>query len=148
MPLPSWLRRLFRGPAVAPPPPPEPRPLDRSLASAGLSLPAPTLSAADVLEEVGNLRRRSAAWPEVLALLNPDGDEETQHLLEALRGPHLFAPHVALNVLEDGCRRHHEDHAERDEFLGAHTSALRLRTRDTESRRSAARPRSAARCGR
>jgi hypothetical protein len=63
------------------------------------------MSAADVVEQVGHLRRRSAGWPEILALLNPDGDAESQRLLEEVRRPHLFAAHVGLNVIEEGCRR-------------------------------------------
>jgi hypothetical protein len=65
----------------------------------------PGIPAASVLERVRDLQGREAQWPEIWQVLNPDGDGEAQKLLVDLRGPHMFAPQVALNVLEDACRR-------------------------------------------
>jgi hypothetical protein len=64
-----------------------------------------TISAEDVLRRVLELEKRNAAWPEILATLNSEKDPQVQHLLTNLQGPHLFAPHVALNVLREGCQR-------------------------------------------
>ena len=63
------------------------------------------MSAADVLEVTGTLQKANAQWPEIWGALNPDGDAEAQRLLVEFRGPYLFAPHVALNVLVVGCQR-------------------------------------------
>src|SRR5262245_28523897 len=102
----AWLRRIFGGTAPAQPAPgardtPE---IDRSLAAAGLSMPQ-SVPATEVLAAVARLRQQSASWPAILAALNPDGDPGVQRLLEEIRAPHLFAPHIGLNVLEAGCRR-------------------------------------------
>jgi hypothetical protein len=67
--------------------------------------PVPSLTAADVGRRVQELQRANAQWPEIWQALNPDGDAEAQQLLVEFRGPYLFAPHVALNVLQEGCRR-------------------------------------------
>src|SRR5262245_7753978 len=94
----AWLKRLFGGRS-------RPQPGSVSLAEAGIELPrGPT--AAELAERIAELRRRpDAGWPEIWQALEADGDDATQRLLAELRGPHLFAPHVALNVLEEGCRR-------------------------------------------
>lgn len=65
----------------------------------------PAIPAASVLERVRDLQGREAQWPEIWQTLNPDGSEEAQRLLVDLRGPHMFAPQVALNVLEEACRK-------------------------------------------
>jgi hypothetical protein len=67
--------------------------------------PAVAMTAAEALDRVRQLQQAGADWPEIWQTLNPDGDPEAQRLLVELRGPHLFAPHVGLNVLEEGCRR-------------------------------------------
>jgi hypothetical protein len=102
-----WLRRLFRRSGQ---PPAAERPASLSLEAAGLSVPALSKeegvqTAAGLLQKVRELRASNAGWAEVWAGLNPDGDALTQELLTEIRGPHLFAPHVGLNVIEDGCRR-------------------------------------------
>jgi hypothetical protein len=66
---------------------------------------ASTMPATSVLERVRDLQGREAQWPEIWDMLNPDGDAEAQRLLVELRGPHMFAPQVALNVLEEACRK-------------------------------------------
>ncbi|MBI3681679.1 MAG: hypothetical protein HY235_14955 [Acidobacteria bacterium] len=62
-------------------------------------------SAAGVLQCILTLKKNNADWATIWQTLNPDGDVETQRLLVELRGPHMFVPHVALNVLELGCKR-------------------------------------------
>jgi len=44
-----------------------------------------------------------AGWPQIIADLNPSGDADVQAELERLRGPHMFAPATALNVIHHGC---------------------------------------------
>lgn len=99
----AWLRRRFG--AAPPQPAPDAAPaIDRSLAAAGLSMPQ-SISATELLITIARLRQQLANWPAILAAINPDGDAGVQRLLEEVRGPHLFAPHIGLNVLEAGCRR-------------------------------------------
>lgn len=62
-------------------------------------------SADGLLERVRSLRREEAGWPRILAVLNPRNDRVVAALLTELRGPHQFAPHVALSVLEAACER-------------------------------------------
>jgi hypothetical protein len=63
------------------------------------------ISATVALARVQGLRNRNAQWDEILSELNPTGDTEVQRLLIEIRGPHMFAPHVGLGVIEDGCKR-------------------------------------------
>ncbi len=63
------------------------------------------MSAAEVLQRVNELQETNAQWPEIWQTLNPDGDAETQQLLIEFRGPYMFVPHLALNVLQHGCER-------------------------------------------
>ena len=58
-----------------------------------------------LLSQVAELQTKRAAWPEIWATLNPTHDPQLQQLLVELRGPHMFVPHIALNALEEGCRR-------------------------------------------
>jgi len=51
------------------------------------------------------LRTENAQWPTILTALNPRGDRAIAKLLVELRGPHLFAPQVALNVIMAGAQR-------------------------------------------
>ncbi len=60
-------------------------------------------SAKDLLEVVRKLAADNRMWPEIMAAINPTNDAVVGRSLTALRGPHQFIPHVALNVLEDGC---------------------------------------------
>jgi hypothetical protein len=62
-------------------------------------------SATDLLRRVRGLREVGAGWPQILSTLNTRNDKVAASLLTNLRGPHQFAPHVALNVLEDACER-------------------------------------------
>jgi hypothetical protein len=62
-------------------------------------------SARDLLTRVRALREAGAGWPGILSAVNPRNDKVAAGLLTKLRGPHQFAPHLALNVLEDACER-------------------------------------------
>jgi len=62
-----------------------------------------SMSAQDVLRHVQDLQETGAPWSEIWQTLNPDRHVESQVLLVELRGRHLFAPNVALNVLQLGC---------------------------------------------
>ena len=66
--------------------------------------PAP-YSVSELLRRLTALQIGKAEWPEIFTTLNPDNDPEAQRALENLRGPHMFVPDVALNVIEAECRR-------------------------------------------
>jgi hypothetical protein len=57
------------------------------------------------LQVVQRLQAVKAQWPQIMAELNPHNDQKTYQLLIELRGPHMFVPHVALNLIENACRR-------------------------------------------
>jgi hypothetical protein len=63
------------------------------------------MSAAEMLSRLQPLRDRNAQWDVILPQLNPNNDPEVQRLLVDIRGPHLFAPHLGLSVIEEGCKR-------------------------------------------
>jgi hypothetical protein len=63
------------------------------------------LSAAEMLSRVQALLAKDNQWDVILPDLNPTDDPEVQRLLISIRGPHMFAPHVGLNVIEEGCKR-------------------------------------------
>ena len=62
-------------------------------------------SIAELSAQIAKLQASQATWPEIWTTLNPDHDQQVQKLLVELRGPHMFAPHIALNALEEGCQR-------------------------------------------
>jgi len=62
-------------------------------------------SARDLLARVRRLREAGAGWPGILSAVNPKNDKVAADFLTKLRGPHQFAPHIALNVLEEACER-------------------------------------------
>lgn len=62
-------------------------------------------SASDLLGRVRGLRAAEAGWPRIPSVVNPRNDKVAAELLTELRGPHQFAPNVALNALEDACER-------------------------------------------
>lgn len=55
------------------------------------------VSATELIGRVRELRRCNAQWPEIEQALGAG------EILRSIRGAHLFAPHVALNVIESGC---------------------------------------------
>ena len=77
--------------------------------SSSISVPAINLTsrlpATEVLSRVQTLRAKDAQWDVIWSELNPDRDPEVQRLLVEIRGPNMFAPHLRLSVIEDGCRR-------------------------------------------
>jgi hypothetical protein len=54
-------------------------------------------SAAELMKRVQELQSRNAQWPQIQESLG------VSEILMSIRGPHLFAPHVALNVIRHGC---------------------------------------------
>lgn len=64
---------------------------------------ARALSVRDGLGLVRDLKRLNAQWTVIIARLNPGNDSEVYALLLRLRGPHMFNPGLALNVLESEC---------------------------------------------
>lgn len=63
------------------------------------------LSAREMLSRLQTLRDSNAQWDAIWSHLNPCSDPEVQQLLVEIRGPHMFAPHVGLSVIEDGCKQ-------------------------------------------
>jgi len=61
------------------------------------------LAGPNTLETVRKLRVNNAQWPTIVAELNPTCDSKLASLLQELRGPHMFVPHTALNIIEDAC---------------------------------------------
>ena len=55
----------------------------------------------DLGEVIRQLRTSNAQWPTISAALNPKNDATVSGLLKELRGPHMFVPHTALNIIED-----------------------------------------------
>jgi hypothetical protein len=86
----------------------EPRPASTPAPATRPSPPPPkssAKSASALLVTVRRLQAAHAGWTEILAAINPHADGTTARLLTSLRGPHQFAPQVALNAIEDGCQR-------------------------------------------
>ena len=63
------------------------------------------LSATEMLSCLDELQQVGAQWSVIWTRLNPHADAEVQRLLVEIRGPHMFAPHLALGAIEVGCRR-------------------------------------------
>jgi hypothetical protein len=80
-------------------------PSDNSRSSAATKRITSRLSAAEMLSRVHDLRDANAQWDVIWSQLNPNADADVQSLLIEIRGPHMFAPHLGLGVIEDGCRR-------------------------------------------
>jgi len=85
-------------------------------------------SARQLLATVERLRVAGAQWPEIARKLNPDGNSRIDGMLSDLKGPHQFSPHVALNVIEAGCR-HAMSRNERADRFDAFHAALRQSAR-------------------
>lgn len=66
---------------------------------------AERMSAAEMLSRLQLLRSENAQWDAILSELDPHEDPEVQRLLTEIRGPHMFAPHVGLSVMEEACKR-------------------------------------------
>jgi hypothetical protein len=114
-----WRRRIRGGRAIMPPssdPTAEGAALFKSLLGGDEPKQAPPKhttkvtaatgwSAAQLLAATQQLQAADAQWPVILATLNPKGDQVIQKMLLDLKGPHLFAPHVALNAIAEGAER-------------------------------------------
>ena len=61
------------------------------------------MSALQLKNEVERLHAKNAGWPEILAVLNANNESNLHSELQAIRGPHMFAPMTALQVIEHGC---------------------------------------------
>jgi hypothetical protein len=53
--------------------------------------------ATELMKRVEELQRSNAQWPEIQQVLG------ASDILATIRGPHLFAPRVGLNVIKHGC---------------------------------------------
>jgi hypothetical protein len=93
---------------------PEPPKAKSSYRTAGESIPLPfaiaaqvglSMSAVEMLSRIQALHKSNAQWNAIFSELNPTHDSEVQQLLTEIRGPNMFAPHVGLSVIEDGCKR-------------------------------------------
>jgi hypothetical protein len=58
----------------------------------------------NILDIILSLKAANAQWPLIMSRLNPKNDKKISKLLLELRGPHMFVPHIALNILEDASR--------------------------------------------
>lgn len=58
-------------------------------------------------------------WPQILSTLDPANDSKVSALLVRLRGPHMFAPHLALGVLRTGCEAVRPDASAQDAIKAA-----------------------------
>lgn len=63
-----------------------------------------TRTATHILKLSRQLREDNAQWPQIFTAINSADDPFIEAALIALRGPHRFLPHVAINILEEGCQ--------------------------------------------
>ena len=61
------------------------------------------LSAAQVEAEATRLLASNASWPQITQSFNPSNDSQISAELQRIRGPHMFAPATAINVIKHGC---------------------------------------------
>lgn len=79
--------------------------------------------ASDVLADAKRLHASRAGWSDILATLNPSDDRAMAGELQAIRGPHMFAPELALQVIEHGCA----EALRKDPNASAHAGLLAAR---------------------
>lgn len=65
---------------------------------------ASRLTAAEMLSRVQALHQANAQWNTIWTELNPSAELSVQQLLEEIRGPHLFAPGTAMDLIEQACQ--------------------------------------------
>ena len=53
---------------------------------------------------LSRLLHDNAGWNEILQAVNPTGAAKVAADLQAIRGPHMFAPALAIQVLQEGCK--------------------------------------------
>jgi hypothetical protein len=118
----SWFRRLLGFS-------PQYSPLGHNQqAKSAISRQQPYMTATEMLERIAKLQAANAQWPEIWQSLNPDSNHKVQAMLVELRGPHMFAPHVGLNVILQGCQRALASDANADQIFALQTA---LRNCDT-----------------
>ena len=54
----------------------------------------------DLLNIIESLQRANEGWVKIFPAINAAHDPEANALLLKMRGPHMFRPHVCLNLLE------------------------------------------------
>jgi hypothetical protein len=82
----------------------------------------PPYTVMELLRRITALQAANAGWSEIIPALNPSNNSEARNALEHIRGPHMFIPHVGLNVIEEECRKI-ATHAPTAEWLTALTAA-------------------------
>lgn len=105
----ALLLALFRGVSSSGSPARRPAPgrAGETLSPGAPAIPAGRLpESRPFLDVVLDLQRTGALWPELMQRLNPAAEARINADLQVLRGAHLFAPHLALNILEAACREH------------------------------------------
>lgn len=90
------------------------------------SAPPARADAAAMLSAIQDLQRANAGWPEIWERLNPRQDKRIQELLIAIRGPHMFLPHLGLSVMESGCRRALAANPHADRIAALETALVRV----------------------
>lgn len=93
-----WIIRRQQGPRAqrqSPPP--------RRAATSQRSIFVVVPSALEMKAQTTRLPAIDAGWPQIIADLNPSDDADIRAELQHIRGPHMFAPATALNVIHHGC---------------------------------------------
>ena len=62
-----------------------------------------SLSALQAKASATQLLASGAGWPKIIAAMNPQNDANIHAELQRIRGPHMFAPATALQVIHHGC---------------------------------------------
>ncbi len=93
-----WARRRGAGSASR-----KPRPRARESRSSPRTSDRANLSAEQAKVSVAQLLKANAQWPQIIAALNPQNDVAVAAELSRIRGPHMFVPHLALQVIQHGC---------------------------------------------
>ena len=93
-----WIGRRQQGPRTQRRPP-----TPRRGAASQISIFVVVPSAHEMKARTARLLATNASWPQIVADLNPSNDADIQAELQRIRGPHMFAPATALNVIRHGC---------------------------------------------
>ena len=60
-------------------------------------------SAITMKANISGLLASNAMWPQIIIALNPGNSQSFRAELERIRGPHMFVPATALQVMYHGC---------------------------------------------
>ena len=95
------------------------------------------LASANFLPVIRGLQKTNAQWPEIMRTLNPRNDQKLSQLLIDLRGPHMFVPHTALNIIEAAARStlKKNPRASMRHVLGEACTSMKVVTQFGDSRR-------------